>query len=201
MCKMRVVVGREMLGARETGWSLWDGKQVMELTAKQIKDIMRKGNKVCGLTLDDKGELIPDKEGFFTTNIMEHRHCGQYRPMVEAEGCMANLFYIVIGTKEEKGEKQYECISTKFEQLVLSEADVKAYLRIGIISAGARLNDKGEVEVASLEFKKPEPVKTEPVKEPVKVEEKKPEPVKEEPVKAEEKKPEPVKTEVPKMKK
>lgn len=197
MCKMRVVVNREMLGARETGWSLWDGKQVMELTAKQIKDIMRKGNKVCGLTLDDKGELIPDKEGFFTTNIMEHRHCGQYRPMVEAEGCMANLFYIVIGTKEEKGEKQYECISTKFEQLVLSEADVKAYLRIGIISAGARLNDKGEVEVASLEFKKPEPVKTEPVK----VEEKKPETVKE-PVKVEEKKPEPVvKTEVPKMKK
>ena len=70
-------------------------------------------------------------------------------------------------------------------------------LTIGIISAGARLNDKGEVEVASLEFKKPEPVKPEPVK----VEEKKPEPVKE-PVKAEEKKPEPVvKTEVPKMKK
>lgn len=186
MCKMRVVVGREMLGARETGWSLWDGKQVMELTAKQIKDTMRKGNKVCGLTLDDKGELIPDKEGFFTTNIMEHRHCGQYRPMIEAEGCMANLFYIVIGTKEEKGEKKYECISTKFEQLVLSEADVKAYLRIGIISAGARLNDKGEVEVASLEFKKSEPVKPEPVKEPAKVEEKKPEPVK---------------VEVPKMKK
>lgn len=197
MCKMRVIVNRELLGTRETGWALWDGKQVMELTAKQIKDTMRKGNKVCGLTLDDKGELIPDKEGFFTTNIMEHRHCGQYRPMVEAEGCMANLFYIVIGTKEEKGEKQYECISTKFEQLVLSEADVKAYLRIGIISAGARLNDKGEVEVASLEFKKPEPVKPEPVK----VEEKKPEPVKE-PVKVEEKKPEPVvKTEVPKMKK
>ena len=97
MCKMRVVVNREMLGTRETGWSLWDGKQMMELTAKQIKDTMRKGNKVCGLTLDDKGELIPDKEGFFTINIMEHRHCGQYRPMVEAEGyCKFYLTLTVI---------------------------------------------------------------------------------------------------------
>lgn len=30
MCKMRIVVRREMLGAREQAWSVWSGKEVME---------------------------------------------------------------------------------------------------------------------------------------------------------------------------
>ena len=37
MCKMRVVVRREMLGAREQAWSIWNGKEVMEYTGNQIK--------------------------------------------------------------------------------------------------------------------------------------------------------------------
>lgn len=199
MCKMRIAVLKENLGSRETGYTLWDGKQVMEQTAKQIKDTIKSGKKACGLTVDENGELVLDKEGFFATNLMVHRHSGNYKPMLD-EGCMANLFYIVIGSHEENGKKMYECISTRFEQLSLTEDDVKAYLRIGMISAGCRLNEKGEIEVASLEFEKAEPKKV--VNEEAKpvavepkevVEEKKPEPPKvAEPVKdVEPKKPEP----------
>ena len=229
MCKMRVAVLKENLGQRETGYTLWDGKQVMEQTAKQIKDLINSGKKVCGLTLDEKGEnLILDKDGFFTTNLMVHRHCGNYKPLME-EGCMANLFYIVIGSHEENDgkEKVYDCISTRFEQLTLNEADVRAYLRIGMISAGCRIDENGKIELASLDFKEAVPTKpvteTKPVetvkenvvKEPEKKEEvvkpegkepeqpkvtepeKKPEPAKPE-VKEPDKKPEPAKPEVKK---
>ena len=53
----------------------------------------------------------------------------------------------------------YECISTRFEQLILTEDDVKAYLRIGMISAGCRLDKDGKIELASLENKVAEPIK------------------------------------------
>lgn len=201
MCKMRVAVLKESLGQRETGYTLWDGKQVMEQTAKQIKDLIKAGKKVCGLMVDETGELVLDKEGFFATNLMVHRHSGNYKPLVE-EGCMANLFYIVIGSHEENGNTLYDCISTRFEQLSLNEADVKAYLRIGMISAGCRLDKDGKIELASLEFKEAEPKKpiTEETKVVVPVDEKKEEqpkveePVKENVVKPEVKKPEQPKT-------
>ena len=173
MCKMRTVVLREMLGNREICWSLWSGKDVMEMTSNQIKNLIKAGTKVCGLTIGEDGNLAADLEGFYCTNIMEHRHCGNYVPM-DTEGCMANLFYIVIGKHEEKGAVLYDCISTKFEQLSITEADLKAYLKIGIVSAGAKL-EGDKIILADLEFKKEEP----------KQEEKKPEPPKAETVKAE----------------
>lgn len=173
MCKLRTVVLREMLGNREICWSLWSGKDVMEMTSNQIKNLIKAGTKVCGLTIGEDDKLVADLEGFYCTNIMEHRHCGNYVPM-DKEGCMANLFYIVIGKHEEKGTVLYDCISTKFEQLSITEADLKAYLKIGIVSAGAKL-EGDKIVLADLEFKK----------EVEKQEEKKPEPPKAEPVKAE----------------
>ena len=50
MCKMRIVVRREMLGAREQAWSVWSGKEVMEYTGNQIKGMIKSGQKVCGRT-------------------------------------------------------------------------------------------------------------------------------------------------------
>lgn len=152
MCKMRVVVRREMLGAREQAWLVWTGKDITEYTGNQIKSLIKSGQKVCGLTVDGSNELVLDKEGFFTTNIMEHRYCGNYTPMIENE-IMANLFYIVIGSHEENKVVYYDCISTKFEQAKFTEADVKAYIRLGIIPSGAKL-DGDKIVVAPLDFEK-----------------------------------------------
>lgn len=159
MCKMRVVVRREMLGAREQAFSVWNGKEVVEYTGNQIRSMIKSGQKVCGLAMKDN-ELVPDAEGFFTTNIMEHRYCGNYTPMLESEGITANVFYIVIGSHEEKGVTNFDCISTKFEQTSFNESDVRAYIRLGIISGGARLGADDRIELASLEYEKAEETKT-----------------------------------------
>lgn len=152
MCKMRIVVLKEMLGNREICWSLWNGKEVMEMTSKQIKDTIKAGNKVCGLTIGANGELELDKNGFYCNNVMEHRHSSAYKPVYD-EGCMANMFYVVIGSHTENGNVVYDCISTKWEQAKLSEADLRAYLKIGIVSAGATIIDN-KIVLADLEFKK-----------------------------------------------
>lgn len=177
MCKMNIVVNKLVLGNRELGWELWSGKEVMEYTSKQIKDMIKAGKqKICGLKIGDNDELELDKEGFFTTNMMVHSHIGSWKSMEEES--MVNNLYVCIGSHEESGKAVYDCISSKFEQAKISENDMRAYLKIGIVSGGAKL-DGEKIVLAGTELEKKvqipvtekkeettknEPVKTEPAK-------------------------------------
>ena len=139
MCKMNIVVNKLVLGNRELGWELWSGKEVMEYTSKQIKDMIKAGKqKICGLKIGDNDELELDKEGFFTTNMMVHSHIGSWKSLEEES--MVNNLYVCIGSHEESGKMVYDCISSKFEQAKISENDMRAYLKIGIVSGGAKLD-------------------------------------------------------------
>lgn len=177
MCKMNIVVNKLVLGNRELGWELWSGKEVMEYTSRQLKDMIKAGKqKVCGLKIGDNDELELDKEGFFTTNMMVHSHIGSWKSMEEES--MVNNLYVCIGSHEESGKMVYDCISSKFEQARISENDMRAYLKIGIVSGGAKL-DGEKIVLAGTELEKKvqipitekkeetaknEPAKTEPVK-------------------------------------
>ncbi len=164
MCKMNVVVNRVMLGNRELGWEVWNGRCIEEYTSRQLTDMIMGGrDKVYGLRIGRSGELEADRENFFTTSIMEHRHIGNYRSM-ESESSV-NMSYICWGVERRKGENVYKCISNKFEQAVLSEEEIKAYLALGVLTGGVRLKD-GKVEAAVMETvdKKAEPERKEPVK-------------------------------------
>lgn len=170
MCTMRVAVRREMLGAREQAWSIWTGKNVVEMTTKEIRDLIKSGNKVCGLKLSNVGPGLELDENFYATNLMEHRHCNNYKPMKESDS-MVNVMYTVIGSHEEQGKTVYDCISSQFEQAKLTEEEVKVYIKIGVIASGAKL-DGDKIVVASLEYeKKAEEKKPEEKKQTGKVEE------------------------------
>lgn len=125
--------------------------EVVELTEKQIKDALKgiTTDEVYGLELSEAGELVMDKKNFFTTNMMKKIHTNTLIPMVE-EDCLANLFYIVIGTHKEKGNTMYDVISSRYERTSFTEEKVKTLLDMHIISAGAKL-ENGAVVVASLE--------------------------------------------------
>lgn len=151
MCRKLVVTNEIFLGTRAIcyeAYSLPKG-EVVELTEKQIKDALKgiATDEVYGLELSEAGELVMDKKNFFTTNTLI--------PMVE-EDCLANLFYIVIGTHKEKGNTMYDVISSRYERTSFTEEKVKTLLDMHIISAGAKL-ENGAVMVASLE-KPTEPV-------------------------------------------
>lgn len=157
MCRKLVVTNQIFLGTRAIcyeAYSLPKG-EVVELTEKQIKDALKgvTTDEVYGLALSDAGELISD-DAFFTTNMMKKIHTNTLIPMVE-DDCLANLFYIVIGTHKVKQETMYDVISSRYERTSFTEEKVKTLLDMHIISAGAKLQD-GAIVVAPLEKPKAE---------------------------------------------
>ena len=163
MCRKLVVTNEIFLGARAIcyeAFSLPKG-EVVELTDKQIKDAIKgiTTDEVYGLTLSEAGELILDTENFSVTNMMKKVHTNTLVPMLE-DDCLANLFYIVIGTHKEKGNTMYDVISSRYERTSFTEEKVKTLLDMHIISAGAKMQDD-KVIVAPLEKPKaPEPTIT-----------------------------------------
>lgn len=160
MCRKLVVTNEIFLGARAIcyeAYSLPKG-EVVELTEKQIKDALKglTTDEVYGLRLSEAGELELDTDGFFTTNMMKKIHTNTLVPMVE-DDCLANLFYIVIGTHKDKANTMYDVISSRYERTSFTEEKVRTLLDMHIISAGAKMQD-GKVVVAPLEKQKaPEP--------------------------------------------
>lgn len=156
MCRKLVVTNEIFLGARAIcyeAYSLPKG-EVVELTEKQIKDTLKglTTDEVYGLALTESGELILDTENFFTTNMMKKVHTNTLIPMVE-DDCLANLFYIVIGTHKDKANTMYDVISSRYERTSFTEEKVRTLLDMHIISAGAKMQGD-KIIVAPLE--KPE---------------------------------------------
>ena len=157
MCRKLVVTNQIFLGTRAIcyeAYSLPKG-EVVELTEKQIRDALKgiTTDEVYGLVLSDAGELVLDTDNFYAVNMMKKIHTNTLLPMVE-EDCLANLFYIVIGTHKEKGALLYDVISSRYERTSFPEEKIKTLLDMHIISAGAKLQD-GAIVVAPLEKLKP----------------------------------------------
>ena len=158
MCRKLVVTNKLSLGNRELGWETYSlpKGELVEFTSKQLKDAIRLGtDEVYGLQVSEEtGELVFDTENFFTTNMMNKLHINTLIPIVE-DDCLANLFYIVIGTHKVKQETMYDVISSRYERASFNAEKVKTLLEMKIISGGAKL-ENGEIVVAPLEKPKPE---------------------------------------------
>jgi len=159
MCKL-YVLNELVLGGRELGWELFNGKEVVEMTSKQIKDGLKAGKEIYGLRVTDKGELVPDEKVFYN-NYMIKSHVGNLRPY--GENTIANVMYVVTGSHIENGVKVYDVISSRFEQAGFSEERLKALMELGLVQGGAKLEDGKIVlpfeEVSESAVNKPEEMK------------------------------------------
>ena len=186
------------LGTRNLGFefiAISDKKsEVVEMTAKTVRDNIKAGKKIHGFQLAGNGnDLVPD-EKFFMRNYTVKTHINNLKPKYEYEGqCVANIMYIVVGSHEENGKTVYDAISSRVERTTFSEDKLKAMYDLGFISGGCKIEDD-KVILPSLETKpiveepktvpvepKPEqPKPVEPIKETVVEPEKKSEPPKQE---------------------
>lgn len=161
MCRKLYVCNKIFLGAREVTnevYSLPKG-EVLEFTNKQLVSIIKEGkDEVYGLQLSEDGDSLEFDKSFYTTNMMKKIHTGILNPMVETES-IANVFYIVIGTHKEKNETLYDAVSSRYERTSFNAEKVKMLFEMGVISAGAKL-ENGEIVVAPLskEVEKVKPV-------------------------------------------
>lgn len=159
MCRKLVVTNKLSLGNRELGWEAYSlpKGEVVEFTSKQLKDAIRLGTEeVYGLRLAEESSDLVFDEGFFTTNMMNKVHINSLTPMVESD-CLANLFYIVIGSRKVKQETVYDVISSRYERTIFTAEKVKTLLEMEIISGGAKL-ENNEIVVAPLTKEKAEEV-------------------------------------------
>lgn len=153
MCRKLIVTNKLSLGNRSLGYETYclPKGELVEFTDKQLKDIIKSEgpDEVYGLKIaEETNELVFD-DSFFVTNMMNKLHINSLVPIVE-EDCLANLFYIVIGTHKVKNEIMYDVISSRYERTSFSAEKVKTLLDMKIISAGAKL-ENGEIVVAPLE--------------------------------------------------
>lgn len=201
------------LGNRSLGFEFATEKEVVEMTAKIVKDNIKAGKKIHGLQIAGKEEELVLDEKFYMRNYTVKTHINNIRPKYEYEGqCVANIMYIVIGSHEENGKTVYDVISSRVERTTFGEEKLKAMYDLGFISGGCKvendkiilpnLDTKEEPKPILVEAKPEQPkvmetveVKEETVKPEIKQEEKKEETVKTE-VKKEDKKVETVKQEI-----
>ena len=200
------------LGSRNLGFefiAISDKKsEVVEMTAKTVRDNIKAGKKIHGFQLAENGNDLVLDEKFFMRNYTVKTHINNIRPKYEYDGqCVANIMYIVVGSHEENGKRVYDVISSRVERTTFSEDKLKAMYELGFISGGCKIEDdkvilpsletKEEPKAVPVEPKQEQPKPVEPVKETVVEPEKKSEPPKQE-VKEPEKKSETSKPTEPK---
>lgn len=153
MCRKLIITNEIFLGSRPICFEAYSlpKREVVELTEKQIKDALKgiTSDEVYGMKITEAGELELDTENFFVTNMMKKVHTNTLIPMVE-DDCLANLFYIVIGTHKDKGTTMYDVISSRYERTSFTQEKVKTLLDMHIISAGAKMQGDNVI-VAPLE--------------------------------------------------
>ena len=158
MCKL-FVVNSLYLGNRSLGLELWDGKGIVEMTEKQVRDNINVGKEIYGLKVAANGiDLEIDREGFYMNNLVAHRHIGNYKPCYETENPV-NIMYIVTGSREVNGEKMYDIISSRFEFKVVNGEMLKSLFLMGAICGGAKMEDGNIVIAEKIGQTEPEKVK------------------------------------------
>ena len=181
------------LGNRSLGFefvSISDKKsEVVEMTAKTVRDNIKSGKKIHGLQLAENGEDLVLDEAFYMRNYTVKTHINNLKPKYDYDGsCVANIMYIVVGSHEENGKRVYDVISSRVEHTTFTEDKLKAMYDLGFISGGCKIEDdkvilpttlaKEEPKTIPVEKQSEQPKPIEPNKSEVKEPEKKPEPPK-----------------------
>ena len=196
------------LGNRSLGFEFVTEKEVVEMTAKTVRDNIKSGKKIHGLQLAENGEDLVLDEAFYMRNYTVKTHINNLKPKYDYDGsCVANIMYIVIGSHEENGKRVYDVISSRVERTTFSEEKLKAMYELGFISGGCKVegdkvilpgaDTKDELKTIPVEKVAEQTKPVEPVKPEVKEQEKKVETAKSE-VKEQEKKAEPANPAEPK---
>lgn len=146
---MKYVVNRLDMGTKRVlGYEIFDGKQMVEFTGRQIIDRIKAGEVFCGLKLSEDGRSLElDRENFFTTNMMVHTHIDQFRPVLSGITA-ANIMYVITDAYKEGNEMVYNAISSRFERTSFNKMEVKMLLNMGLVTGGVKLLRNGKLELA-----------------------------------------------------
>jgi hypothetical protein len=115
--------------------------EVVEMTAGQIKSALKAGKEILGVKISTGNELELDKENYYMSNIMKKVHINKLEPLFDTESSLANIFFYVVGVCDKDGKRYYNVINSRFGRTKMTEELVRAYIPIGVIAGGVKLED------------------------------------------------------------
>ena len=154
------------LGNRSLGFefvAISDKKsEVVEMTAKTVRDNLKEGKKIHGLQLAENGEDLVLDEKFFMRNYTVKTHINNLKAKYDYDGqCIANLMYIVVGSHD----GVYDVISSRIERTTFSEEKLKAMYELGFISGGCKVEDGKVILPTTLAKEEPKVIPVEKLSE------------------------------------
>lgn len=142
---MKTITCRIDLGyTRIAGYTLFDFEtlEFQEVTPKDTMNLMKEG-KVNGLTFNEKGEIIPDMDGWNIGNLMIKSGVGNYRHF-NSEMAKGNTIYSVVRAIDIDGiGRFYEVINNRCSRIIFKESQLVVLSQLAWVG-GIRVNQETE---------------------------------------------------------
>lgn len=134
----KFIINRVDLGNRVVGYEVFNpavnGGEIIGMTAKQLTESVKAGD-VLGMVLNNKGELVLDKENGFKA-IMVKTGIGTLTSTDET--AVANLMYTVY----KRDGDNFKVISSRFGRQTFCADKIKALFDLGAVNGVVIENDK-----------------------------------------------------------
>lgn len=142
---MKTVTCRIDLGyTRIAGYTLFDQEtmEFQETTPKDVMNLMR-ADKINGLAFNEKGEIIPDMEGWNIGNLMIKSSVGNYRHF-NSEMAKGNTIYSVVRAIDIDGVGRfYEVINNRCSRIIFKESQLVVLSQLAWVG-GIKVNQETE---------------------------------------------------------
>lgn len=162
MCRKITVAYADHIGNRRVGWCVFNGKDYSFISDKTVKNRIKQGDLVNGLTLDEAENVVLDTT--FAKCLMGKSGLSFEPIMTEDENeQIMNKYYGLVKVVKSKDGNRYEFITSKCGYETFTEEQVKSMLSI-VDMGGIQMGDDGsliihkavDVEGASGDQNKPQ---------------------------------------------
>lgn len=143
MCMKMYLVDGMYLGNRLIGYEVYSpkGRDFVGMSAKQIINKLKVGERVYGFVLGTEGEedvLKLDVEGFNMTNLQIKTGVNNLSWLNEENGSDMNMELIVVAVSGDK-KKEYETVNARHARVTYSEEKLRMMIELNVPVAGVKL--------------------------------------------------------------
>lgn len=131
MCKKLTLAYVDYIGSRLVGHCVYNGKDYSFLSDKAVQKKLASGDLVNGLTLDEEGKVVMDKE---FTKVLMGKSGLSFNPVTVADSeddePVMNKYYALVKVVKAKEGNTYHFITSRCGYEVFSEDQLKAMLAV-----------------------------------------------------------------------
>ena len=146
MCKKVTVAFADHIGNRRVGWCVYNGKEYNYISDKNVRNRIKQGQLVVGLTLNEEEEVVRDPS--FASKCLMGKSGLSFEPIMaeDEDETIINKYYALVKVVKAKDGNRYEFITSKCGYEAYSEEQVKAMLAI-IDMGGIQIGSDGSLMI------------------------------------------------------